>query len=58
MKGAIVKNQNTGSTGCRDGSWEPVSRWSCEGGRVYATAINALTLEVYFRYANVLSDNR
>jgi hypothetical protein len=53
MKGALVKNQNPNSTGCRRGSWEPVDRWSCEGGRVYATAINALTLEVYYRYANV-----
>ena len=53
MKTALVKNQNTLSTGCRRGSWEPVDRWSCEGGRVYATAINALTLEVYYRYANV-----
>lgn len=30
---------------CRRGSWEPVDRWSGEGGRVYATALNALTLE-------------
>ena len=35
------------------GSWEPIDRWGGEGGRVYATAINALTLEVYYRYANV-----
>ncbi len=53
MKTALVKHQNTASTGCRRGSWEPVDRWSCEGGRVYGTAINALTLEVYYRYANV-----
>jgi hypothetical protein len=53
MKDALVKNQNVKSSGCRRGSWEPVDRWSCEGGRVYATAINALTLEVYYRYANV-----
>jgi hypothetical protein len=30
-----------------------VDRWGFEGGRVYATAINALTLEVYYRYGNV-----
>jgi hypothetical protein len=53
MAGALVKNQNAAPTGCRAGSWEPVDRWSPEGGRVYATAINALTLEVYYRYANV-----
>ena len=53
MKDALVQNQNVKSSGCRRGSWEPIDRWSCEGGRVYATAINALTLEVYYRYANV-----
>jgi hypothetical protein len=57
MKDALVKNQNVKSSGCRRGSWEPVDRWSCEGGRVYATAINALTLEVYYRYANVFGVN-
>ncbi len=53
MKNALVKHQNVGSTGCKSGSWETVDRWSGEGGRVYGTAINALTLEVYYRYANV-----
>jgi len=37
----------------RQGSWEPDGRWCCKGGRVYATAVNALTLEVYYRYASV-----
>ncbi len=50
MVEALVKPQNVRSSGCKNGSWEPVDRWSCEGGRVYATAINALTLEVYYRY--------
>jgi len=50
MKEALVPRQNRAGSGCRRGSWEPVDRWSCEGGRVYATAINALTLEVYYRY--------
>ncbi len=45
LKEALVKSQNAAATGCRAGSWEPVDRWSCEGGRVYGTAINALTLE-------------
>jgi hypothetical protein len=33
----------------KDGSWPPSDRWSPDGGRVYATAINALTMEVYYR---------
>jgi hypothetical protein len=53
MKNALVPHQNKPTAGCRRGSWEPVDRWSCEGGRVYATAINALTLEVYYRYPNL-----
>ena len=53
MKNALVDNQNKKATGCKYGSWEPIARWCGEGGRVYGTAINALTLEVYYRYANV-----
>ena len=49
LRGTLLKNQNPAGSGCRAGSWEPVDRWSAEGGRVYATAINALTLEVYGR---------
>jgi hypothetical protein len=56
MKDALVKNQCVGKDGCKNGSWEPVDRWSHAGGRVYATAINALTLEVYYRYANVFGN--
>jgi hypothetical protein len=33
-----------------DGSWDPDSVWGGHGGRVYATALAALTLEVYYRY--------
>ncbi|MFG0283578.1 MAG: hypothetical protein ACF8R7_04085, partial [Phycisphaerales bacterium JB039] len=32
------------------GSWDPRDRWSRIGGRIYQTAICALTLEVYYRY--------
>lgn len=50
MKSALVDPQI--KEGCEEGSWEPIGRWSMFGGRVYATAINALTLEVYYRYEN------
>jgi hypothetical protein len=54
MKNALVPNQKTAKDACKNGSWDPeVERWGFEGGRVYAVAINALTLEVYYRYANV-----
>ncbi|KAA3609585.1 MAG: hypothetical protein DWQ01_09655 [Planctomycetota bacterium] len=37
------------------GSWDPqVAAWGHEGGRVYTTAIGALILEVYYRYAKIL----
>ena len=33
------------------GSWDPIGPWGSSGGRVYSTALAALCLEVYFRYA-------
>jgi len=38
------------SGGALDGSWDPDRVWGGHGGRVYATALAALTLEVYYRY--------
>ncbi len=49
MKNALLSTQRQG--GCADGSWDPVGKWGMVGGRVYSTAINALTLEIYYRYA-------
>ena len=51
VRRALVDNQCRGA--CTEGSWEPVDRWSGEGGRIYATAMNAMTLEVYYRYGLV-----
>ena len=48
MQKSLLPNQCTG--GPEDGSWPPVGEWCIAGGRVYATAINALTLEIYYRY--------
>ena len=59
MKNALVPHQKTSKDGCANGSWTSEDdRWGFEGGRVYATAINALTLEVYYRYANVFKGSR
>ena len=45
MKAALLKTQE------ESGSWPPNDRWSTfVQSRVYATAINALTLETYYRY--------
>jgi hypothetical protein len=55
MTTALVASQAVKKDGCRDGSWDPaVDRWGFAGGRVYATAMNVLTLEVYYRYERVL----
>jgi hypothetical protein len=59
MKNTIVSNQRTGKDGCKNGSWDTeVDRWGFEGGRVYGVALNALSLEVYYRYVNVFGTNR
>jgi len=43
---ALVGHQRKYADGCGCGSWDPVDRWGAEGGRVYATAMNALTLGI------------
>jgi hypothetical protein len=58
MKNSLVNNQKKTSEGCLSGSWDPIDRWGFEGGRVYAVAINVLTLEVYYRYENVFGSGR
>ncbi len=46
---AVIPNQK--ADGCAAGSWESKGdRWGGVGGRVYTTAMNALTLETSFRY--------
>lgn len=45
--------QSQRQSGCEHGSWDPVGEWGAAGGRVYATAINAMTLQVYYRFERV-----
>ena len=59
MKNALCQHQKIRKDGCEDGSWDPtLDRWGFAGGRVYATAINVLTLEVYYRYENVFGSRK
>lgn len=48
LREALVPSQRRDA--CARGSWDPVSDWAMVGGRVYTTAVGALTLEVYYRY--------
>jgi len=55
MKKTLIDNQRKGgpmdgTVEDVDGSWDPFSTWGKCGGRVYTTAVNALSLEVYYRY--------
>ncbi|MBX7166507.1 MAG: hypothetical protein K1X74_09180 [Pirellulales bacterium] len=43
--------------GVQAGSWEPDAQWGGYGGRVYATALGALCLEVYSRYLPLYAEN-
>lgn len=52
LEKALKETQN--QTGCLRGSWDPVDRWSGEGGRVYSTAMALLSMEVHYRYPRSL----
>jgi hypothetical protein len=54
MKTAIADHQRMEADRDERGSWDPVDPWSPEGGRIYATALNCLSMEVYYRYGRVL----
>lgn len=49
MHPAVLSLQRQ-DAGPLQGSWDPDPVWGSHGGRVYATAMAALTLEVYYRY--------
>jgi hypothetical protein len=49
MQDALLKTQRQGNI-CEDGSWDPIDEWGIAGGRVYSTAIGAMTLEVFYRF--------
>ena len=53
MADAVVGLQSKEKRSCTSGGWMAPDRWSLDhGGPLYATALNVLTLEVYYRYPN------
>jgi hypothetical protein len=44
----LVKTQH--KSGGNAGTWDAKDRWEKSGGRVYATSIKLLMLEVYYRH--------
>ncbi|MBL8861846.1 MAG: hypothetical protein JNK02_07515 [Planctomycetes bacterium] len=50
---ALLALQSQDRRSCASGGWMAPDRWSLDhGGPLYATALNVLTLEVYYRYEN------
>ena len=58
IQSAIIEHQRTDPSECQQGSWDPLDPWSAIGGRVYATALNCLSMEVYYRYPRVFGAKR
>jgi len=46
---AVVKHQHRDGSGSRTGSWDPLGPWGPDGGRIYSTALLALTMQSYYR---------
>ncbi len=58
MVTAITEGQQKSTADCGHGGWLVPDRWCHSGGPIYATAINVLTMEVYYRYPNAFSADR
>ena len=54
MRTAVIDHQHLEADRDARGSWDPLGAGAAEGGRIRATALAALDMEVYYRYARVL----
>ena len=58
MNDTILAMQDHTKGACSYGGWMQPDRWSFGFGPVYTTAINVLTLEVYYRYENAFGTKK
>ncbi|MFY9342548.1 MAG: prenyltransferase/squalene oxidase repeat-containing protein [Planctomycetota bacterium] len=55
LEPVLVKNQHRDEQNTNlHGSWDPVCAWGEDGGRIYSTAILALTLQANWRYTRLM----
>jgi hypothetical protein len=55
MQDAVLASQSIAPGQCSSGGFVQPDTWSYGVGPVYSTAINVLTLEVYYRYENAFA---
>lgn len=58
MVDAVLATQDHQERSCTNGGWMVEDRWAYAGGPIYTTAINVLTLEVYYRYENAFGGSK
>jgi hypothetical protein len=58
MVECVLALQDGEGRSCSRGGWIQGDRWSYAGGPIYSTAINVLTLEVYYRYENAFGTHK
>ena len=55
MQDAALASQSIAPKQCSSGGFLQPDTWTHGAGPVYSTAINVLTLEVYYRYENAFA---
>ena len=58
MVDAVLALQDHAERACTNGGWMVPDRWTYDGGPIYTTALNVLTLEVYYRYENAFGGSK
>jgi hypothetical protein len=58
MVDAVLQLQDHKERACTNGGWMVSDRWAYDGGPIYTTALNVLTLEVYYRYENAFGGSK